>query len=192
MTAVPGALISSMTAIEPRRAVVERSSVDRELAELHPESWGWALACCGRDRELAEDVLQTAYLRILSGAARFEGRSSFKTWVFGVIRMTARGERRRRWIWGSRHHNAEAALAVPDAAPRGDASIEHVERVDALVRAMKRLSSRQRELIQLVFYHEMTIDEAAHVMGVSIGSARTHYDRGKKALARLLGDEGMD
>ncbi len=178
-----------MTAIEPRRTVVERSSVDRQLEEMHAENWGWALACCGRDRELAEDVLQGAYLDVLSGAARFEGRSSFKTWVFGVIRMKARGEKRRRWIWGSRHRRTEAALGIPDATLRGDASVERSERVAGLVRAMQQLSPRQREVIQLVFYHDLTVEEAGQVMGISIGSARTHYDRGKKALARLLGDE---
>ncbi len=189
MTAGSRALISSMTAIEPRRVVVERSAVDSELEQLHAESWGWALACCGRDRELAQDVLQTAYLRILSGAARFEGRSSFKTWVFGVIRMSVRGERRRSLLWGSRHRGTEAALEIPDAASRGDAQVEQAERIGALVLAMKRLSSRQREVLQLAFYHDLTIEEAAGVMGVSVGSARTHYDRGKKSLARLLGEE---
>jgi RNA polymerase sigma-70 factor (ECF subfamily) len=164
--------------------------VDKELEELHAESWGWALACCGRDREMAEEVLQTAYLRILSGAARFEGRSSFKTWVFGVIRMTARGEMRRRWIWGSRHRRAEDALQIPDADDRGDANVEESERASALLEAMKRVSARQREVLQLVFYHDFTIEEAARVMKVSVGSARTHYDRAKKSLARLL--LGMD
>ena len=189
MTGGSRALISSMTAIEPRRVGVERSAVDRELEEVHAESWGWALTCCGRDRELAQDVLQTAYLRILSGTARFGGKSSFKTWVFGVIRMTARSEQRRSWLWDSRHRRTEAALEIPDAASRGDAQVEQAERADALVRAMKRLSLRQREVLQLAFYHDLTIEEAAGVMGVSVGSARTHYDRGKKSLARLLSGE---
>lgn len=189
MSQAPGALISSMTAIEPRRARVERSSIDAELEELHAESWGWALACCDRDRELAQDVLQTAYLRVLSGTANFEGRSSFKTWLFGVIRMTARGEKRRRWIWGSRHRRAEAALEIPDAGVRCDASLEEDERATALLRALEHLSTRQREAVQLVFYHDLTVEEAARVMKVSVGSARTHYDRAKKSLARLLGEE---
>ncbi len=189
MTAASRALISSMTAIEAQRVVVEHASLNQELEELHAESWGWALACCARDRELAEDVLQTAYLRVLSGAAVFQGRSSFKTWMFGVIRMTARGEKRRRWIWGSRHRRAEVALDVPDVAVRGDASVEQRERADALAEAMNQLSARQREILQLVFYHDLTIEDGARIMRVSVGSSRTHYDRGKKALARLLGGE---
>src|SRR6185312_12282842 len=74
---------------------MERAELERELERLHAACWGWALACCARDRDAAEDTLQSAYLRILSGTARFDGRSSVRTWVFGVIRRTALEERRR-------------------------------------------------------------------------------------------------
>jgi RNA polymerase sigma-70 factor (ECF subfamily) len=186
MTSGSTALISSMTAIEPRPVVAERSALESDLESLHAESWGWALSCCARDRDLAEDVLQTAYLRILSGRARFGGKSIFKTWVFGVIRMIARSEKRRAWLWSSRHRRSDAALDVPDSATRADADVEDAERAERLARALDRLSDRQREVLQLAFYHDLTIEDAARVMKVSIGSARTHYDRGKKALARLL------
>jgi RNA polymerase sigma factor (sigma-70 family) len=56
-----------------------------------------------------------------------------------------------------------------------------------LLAALWRLSRRQREVLELVFYHGMTVDEAAGVMEVSVGSARQHYDRGKKRMRELWG-----
>jgi len=189
MTSASPALISSMTAIEPRPLAVERCALEGDLESLHAESWEWALTCCARDRDLAEEVLQVAYLRIVSGRARFSGKSSFKTWVFGVIRMTARSERRRAWLWSTRHQRTEAARDVADSAIPADRHVEDDERTVTLARALNRLSQRQREVLQLTFYHDLTVEAAAQVMGVTVGSARTHYDRGKKALARLLTSE---
>jgi RNA polymerase sigma factor (sigma-70 family) len=169
---------------------MERSELARELERLHAESWGWALACCARDRELAEEALQTAYLRMLSGRARFDGRSSVKTWVFGVIRLTAMDEARRRRVRRAHGAGAAAAMDVPDPSPGAEVVAECSEQSAALIIALAGLSPRQREVLQLVFYHGMTIEEAAGVMKVSLGSARTHYERGKKALAqRLTGED---
>ena len=71
------------------------AEIEGELERLHTAGFAWAMACCGRRKEEAEDVLQTSYLKILDGHARFAGRSSFQTFLFGVIRRTAAEERRR-------------------------------------------------------------------------------------------------
>ena len=168
---------------------MERSELARELERLHAESWGWALACCGRDRELAEDALQTAYVRVLSGRARFGERSTLKTWLFGVIRLTAMEELRRLQRRRARDAGAEAARELVDPVPRADVFSDSAERIAALTEALAALSPRQQEVLHLVFYHDMTIEAAAAVMRISSGSARTHYDRGKKALAAKLGSE---
>lgn len=165
---------------------MDRSDLERELERLHQESFGWALFCSGRDRERAQDVLQEAYARVLSGAARFQGRSAFRTWLFGVIRRTALAERRRELRPGARA-TVEAALADP--APGADERLEEAERREELLLALTALSPRQREVLVLVFYHELTVEEAARVMEVSLGSARTHYDRGKKGLLARLSQE---
>jgi RNA polymerase sigma-70 factor (ECF subfamily) len=165
---------------------MDRSHLARELERLHAESWGWALACCGRDREMAEETLQSAYVRMLSAKAQWGGRSSVKSWVFGVIRMVAMEEMRRRRVRRLRDADAATAIDVADPSPGADVEAEWSERTAALIAALERLSPRQREVVQLVFYHGMTIQEAASVMTVSLGSARTHYERGKKALAQLL------
>ena len=166
---------------------MDRTELERELERLHSECWGWALACTGRDRALAEDALQTAYLRVLSGQGRFEGRSRFKSWLFGVIRLTAMEELRRanRWREGGSELDVSGAI---DPSPGADVTTEQAERNAALLAALAGLSPRQREVLQLVFYHGMTIEEAAAVMDVSVGSARTHYERGKKALAGQINE----
>ncbi len=166
---------------------MERAALELELEAIHTECWGWALACCGRDRDIAEETLQSAYLKILSKQARFDGRSSFRTWVFGVIRHTAMEELRRRRTHHAREpeDDGEASLAI-DPAPGADARAEMSDERAVLIVALGTLSERQQEILQLVFYHDMTINEAAAAMHISLGSARTHYDRGKKALAIAL------
>src|SRR4051794_41839968 len=77
-----------------------RQEPNPELERLHAASFSWALSCCRRDREEAEEVLQASYLKVLEGRARFDERSSFKTFLFGVIRRTAAERRRRRALHG--------------------------------------------------------------------------------------------
>jgi RNA polymerase sigma-70 factor (ECF subfamily) len=151
----------------------------------HSESYGWALSCCARSSVEAEAVLQTVYLKALMGKARYDGKASFKTWLFAVIRRTAADERRRqilrRLLLDRRQESPPQTLIErPDEA-------FHRAELQRLVReALARLPRRQREVLQLVFYHDLTLAEAAQVMNVSLGSARTHYERGKKQLRRQM------
>ncbi len=165
-----------------------------ELERVHPDCFGWAMACCNHDRDEAAEVLQTVYLSVLDGHARYDARSSFRTWLFGVIRLTAASERRKRWLRGlvvareTVKGNGDAGVFAPDPFARPDTAVEQESRRDGLRHALSRLSARQREVLQLVFYHDLTVEEAAAVMRVSVGSARTHYARGKANLAAMLGD----
>jgi RNA polymerase sigma-70 factor (ECF subfamily) len=158
---------------------MDRAELECELERLHAASFGWALGCCGRNRDDAEEVLQTVYLKVLEGKARFEGRSSLKTWLFAVIRRTALAQRRTRWI------RSLALLRMPEPEPVVQ---QHSEDTRRLVDALRRLARRQREVLELVFYHDMTIEEAGQALQISTGSARVHYTRGKKRLEAMLSD----
>ncbi len=161
------------------------SELRAALETHHSESYGWALNCCARSSVEAEAVLQTVYLKVLMGRARYDGKASFKTWLFAVIRRTSADERRRQMMQRlllNRHQVSPA----PVAAERPDEAVYRAE-IRRLVRdVLAQLPRRQREVLQLVFYHDMSLAEAAQVMGISLGSTRTHYERGKKQLRRKM------
>ncbi|MFY9571637.1 MAG: sigma-70 family RNA polymerase sigma factor [Blastocatellia bacterium] len=155
------------------------------LEQHHTSGFGWAMACCGRDRSEAEEVLQIVYLKVLEGKARFNGTATFKTWLFAVIRKTASDQRRKGLLRALTLLRASPGTAVaPAELPDETAYRAEIQKM--FRRALVRLPRRQREALELIFYHELNLQEAAVVMGVSLGSARTHYDRGKKRLRKLL------
>ena len=177
-------------ATHDQHAPVNERSRDQEtlraqLEAHHGEGWSWALACCRGDSTRAEDALQASCMKILDGRARFDERSSFKTWLFGVIRLTAVDQRRRdwrRWLRWAPLSEAEHRLVAVDGRARD-------ERCDEVREALAGLGERQAQVLRLVFYHGLTLDEAAKAMGVSPGTARTHYERGAGhgALAGAVG-----
>ncbi len=125
-------------------------------------------------------MLQTSYLKVLDGRARFAGHSSFKTFLFGVIRKTASEARRRSALRGlflvkwERRRGEEAPAVGPE------------DRL-TLVSALEKLPRRQRQVLELVFTLGTTVEEAAEALAISVGAARVHYDRGKRRLAALVG-----
>lgn len=132
--------------------------------------------------------MQTSYLKLIDGRAPFARQSEFRTFLFGVIRRTASEDRRRRAI--------RATLSLGILCTESDAErVEHSrlaeiirdERSRELIAALTKLSARQRDVLHLVFYQDLTIVDAAKVLGVSVGSARIHYERGKARLRQILG-----
>lgn len=171
---------------------MDGSELRSRLERQHAESYGWALSCCAGDRVEAEDVLGTVYLKILEGKARYGGRAEFRTWLLAVIRKTAADVRRRNMV----RRTVLSRYASRTRSESRDESPEdriHWSRARARFRqALAALPRRQREVLQLVFYHDLAVREAAVVMGVSVGSASTHYARGKARLRKWLEESSLD
>jgi RNA polymerase sigma factor (sigma-70 family) len=166
--------------------------MDKELATnletLHPDAFGWALHCCGGEVSRAEDVLQNAYLKVAQERVSFEGRATFKTWWFGVIRFTAHEEHRRVRFRESLLGRLFSTF-TEDTHPPPSRNLEFNERNAELRAALAQLPARQAEVLHLVFYQDLTLAEAAAVMRVTVGSTRQHYERGKARMRELLKNE---
>lgn len=153
------------------------ASLREQIESVHPAAWRWALLCAQGRRELAEDALQNTYVDLLEGRAVWRGEASFRTFVFAVLqRQLWRLQRQRRL------HIALASVGLRedghDASPLPDRRAEG----DALVKALAGLPRRQREVPALAFGADLSLAEIAAVLGIGLGSVRTHYERGKTAL----------
>ncbi|MCE7055069.1 RNA polymerase sigma factor [Algoriphagus sp. AGSA1] len=153
---------------------MNRSQLDHILKAHHRDAYLWARQCCSFEDELAKDVLQQVYLKILEGQARLKDATKAKTWLFSIIRYTAIDELRR------------SGKTVPLTESYDPEEIH--EEIDATdyEGLIKRLPEMQREVILMVFYHQMTIAQSAEILQIGLGTARTHYGRGKKKLKELI------
>ncbi len=168
------------------RVRMKDSELRNELKRLHQQSYGWALTCCYQNSNEAQDVLQTVYLKILVGKAKFSQFSTFKTWLFAVIKKTAVNDHRKRKARKLLNIQFQQKLIGRQVEKEIEENIDISQLRFYLRKLLNQLPLRQQEVLQLVFYHDMTIQEAASIMSVSIGTARTHYERGKKKLGLLI------
>ena len=158
------------------------------LEALHGQVFGWALSRCYYDQAAAEDLMQQAYVELLSGNARFDNKSSLKTFVFSVVQNLARSRYRRlasrlRLV---KTYEATSFELVDTTDPSRDA--EQEKRNSEIWQHVQKLPPRQRDIVELVFCRELTIEAASAVMGVTTGTGRVHYDRAKKALRSKIGE----
>jgi RNA polymerase sigma-70 factor (ECF subfamily) len=155
---------------------MEKHLLEQYLADHHREAYLWARQCCRYDDEQAKDVLQAACLKIWEGRAHYNNQSSFRTWLFAVIRYTALDSLREK-------HPTIVDEPGDHLGLHADEPPEEPVDYEAL---LQQLPARQAQVLLLAFYHNMTLEAIATVMDISLGTVRTHYDRGKKQLKELL------
>jgi RNA polymerase sigma-70 factor (ECF subfamily) len=153
---------------------MNRTQLDHLLKIHHRDAYLWARQCCSFNDDLAKDVLQQVYLKILEGKATLNDEEKAKTWIFSIIRYTAIDHLRKTGKF----------ISIEDAEEIAEIE-EEIDLTDykAIISLLPRM---QQEVILMVFYHQMTIEQSAEVLQISLGTARTHYERGKKNLKKLI------
>jgi len=132
---------------------------------------------------LAEDLLSEVFLDVWRQAGRFQRRSSVSTWLLAIARHKALSARRRR-TGAELDEKIEATVADPANDP--EAALQEKDRAEVLRRALIRLSSEHREVIDLVYYHEKSVDEVAHILDVPPATVKTRMFYARKKLAALV------
>jgi RNA polymerase sigma-70 factor (ECF subfamily) len=137
-----------------------------------------------RDEALAEDILIDAFFEVWRRADRFEGRSTFSTWLLAIARnkaVTALGRR------GSVELEDTWASTIPDPADDPEVMLQDKDLGETLRRCLTNLSPKHTEIIDLVYYHEKTVAEVAAILQVPEATVKTRMFYARRKLAELVG-----
>jgi RNA polymerase sigma-70 factor, ECF subfamily len=142
----------------------------------------WLLRFVGNET-VAEDLLSDVFLDVWRQAGRFEGRAAVSTWLLSIARFKALSARRRRPD-AELDEVIEATVADPTDDP--EVMLEKKNRDELVREALTTLSSEHREIIDLVYYHEKSVEECAQILSIPRATVKTRMFYARKKLAEMV------
>jgi RNA polymerase sigma-70 factor, ECF subfamily len=142
-----------------------------------------------RDEAAAEDVLAETFLDVWRQAGNFEGRSSISTWILSIARFKALSDARRR---RDAPYDEEAAAEIADEADDPEIDVAKRDKGAALRRCLDKLSAEHREVVDLVYYHEKSVEEVAQIVGAPAATVKTRLFHARQKLSEILRRAGVD
>ena len=173
---------SSDEMLVARIAAGDRLAMQTLFARHRTAIYRWLLRFVGNET-VAEDLLSDVFLDVWRQAGRFEGRSAVATWLLSIARFKALSTRRRQ-THAELDETIEATVADPTDDP--EVLLEKKNRDEMLRAALTRLSAEHKEIIDLVYYHEKSVDECAQIIGVPSGTVKTRMFYARRKLAELV------
>jgi RNA polymerase sigma-70 factor (ECF subfamily) len=159
------------------------------LYERHGSALFGYLLRLADDYGLAEEILQDTLWAAWQSAGRFEGRSSVRTWLFGIGRRQAHNRFRGRKIeWADLGEAAAVAAVEPGPEETVLARSQQAE----MAAAMEQLGSLHTEVLGLAFIDDLSYAEIARVLGVPVGTVKSRLFNAKRALAAVLDEARED
>jgi RNA polymerase sigma-70 factor, ECF subfamily len=156
------------------------------FARHHTRVYRFVLRLLGSEA-VAQDLTSEVFLSVWQQASRFQARSSFSTWLLAIARNKAMTELRRRHDVPDDGNNDE--IADPADDPEVTYAVKH--RGEILRKCLTRLSREHREIIDLVYYHEKSVQEVAQIMGIPRSTVKTRMFYARKKLSKLLETHGV-
>jgi RNA polymerase sigma-70 factor (ECF subfamily) len=144
-----------------------------------------------QERASGEDLLQDFFINVWQGAARFEGRSSVKTWLFRIAHFMAAG-----WLRDKKKHLQEHTQeSLEMLTGEANLSVENLAfskwNYAQIQKAVASLSPPQREIIEYTFTHSMTHTEIAYILDCPVGTVKSRLHMALRQLNRILSAKGI-
>jgi RNA polymerase sigma-70 factor, ECF subfamily len=136
----------------------------------------------------AEDLASEVFLEVWRNAGQFAARSQVSTWLLAIARHKALSTLRKR---SADELDDDVIEFIEDPADNPEAALAKTERAEILRDCLRHLSPAHREIIDLVYYHERTIDDVAEIIGVPQSTVKTRMFYARKRIGELLAARGL-
>jgi RNA polymerase sigma-70 factor (ECF subfamily) len=141
-----------------------------------------------RNEATAEDLISEVFLDVWRQADKFEGRAAVSTWILSIARFKALSALRR----GEEELDDETAAAIEDHADDPEVTLAKKDKGAVLRQCLTKLSAEHREIVDLVYYHEKSVEEVAGIVGIPEATVKTRMFYARKKLSELLREQGID
>ncbi len=142
-----------------------------------------------RNEATAEDLISDVFLDVWRQAGKFEGRSAVSTWMLSIARFKALSALRRR---PEQELDDETAERIEDQSDDPETALAKKDKGAMLRQCLASLSAEHREIIDLVYYHEKSVEEVAGIVGIPEATVKTRMFYARKKLSELLKERGID
>ena len=142
-----------------------------------------------RNEATAEDLISEVFLDIWRQAGKFEGRSAVSTWMLSIARFKALSALRKR---PEQELDDETAERIEDQADDPETALAKKDKGAVLRQCLSVLSAEHREIVDLVYYHEKSVEEVAGIVGIPEATVKTRMFYARKKLSELLMERGID
>jgi RNA polymerase sigma-70 factor (ECF subfamily) len=153
-----------------------------------------------KNKQDAEEVTQDAFIRAHRGLENFRGDASFSTWLYQIATNLAHN---RYWYWFRRKRDYSISIDQPLTAD-GDLTLENVmpcagenpaeaavtqEFVDRVSECMGGLNEKHKEVLILRNVKNLSYEEIAQHLDISVGTVKSRIARGRESLRDLMGSD---
>jgi RNA polymerase sigma-70 factor (ECF subfamily) len=142
-----------------------------------------------RNDATAEDLISEVFLDVWRQAGKFEGRSAVSTWMLSIARFKALSALRKR---PELELDDETAERIEDQADDPETALAKKDKGALLRQCLTALSAEHREIVDLVYYHEKSVEEVARIVGIPEATVKTRMFYARKKLSELLKERGID
>jgi RNA polymerase sigma-70 factor (ECF subfamily) len=179
--------VTSDDVLMERIAAGDRLAMQVLVARHHVRMFRFVLGLV-KDRTLAEDLIGDVFLDVWRQAHTFEARCAVATWLLSIARYKALSALRSRRT----HDPLDEAATIEDPQADPETLVQIRDRGEIIRRCLEGLSPEHREIVDLAYYHEKTIDEVAEIVGIPLSTVKTRMFYARKRLAVLLAEAGID